>query len=49
MCKFGFKDLAASHAEMVPSSGNTLELPFTGCFNAAVGIWASIVQGEDGN
>jgi hypothetical protein len=49
MCKFGIKDLAASYAERVSSCGNTQELPFLECFNVTVGIWASIVQGEDGN
>jgi len=39
MCKFGFEDLAASYAERVSSSGNTLELPFSGCFNATEGIY----------
>jgi hypothetical protein len=46
---FDVKDLVVSHAERVSSSGNIQELPFLECFNATVGIWASIVQGEDGN
>jgi hypothetical protein len=49
MCKLDFEYLAVSYAETFPSSGNTLELPFSGCSHANVKIWTRTVQWADSN